>query len=122
MLHLRLSIFAPQPFPPCFMLTMTLRLRLCEPVLQEREHADHTLKPLTSQSTAHANALHERCSSLDGHTLPPYNALLTVLRRNWMPPPQVFEHDDHEPNMLTTQSTGHECLLHLRVRTSAGQA
>jgi len=57
--------------------------------------------------------LHDCSSTNDGHATPPL-ADCTVTLRVWrcLPPPHVAEHADHADQPLTTQLTGHACVLH----------
>ena len=42
--------------------------------------------------------------------------------RTLKPPPHVLEQSDQAPKLDTTQSTGHSCVLQLRVCASVGHA
>jgi len=99
--------------PPLATGTVTVRDWVCRPpphVCEQIDHADHAL---TTQLTGQGCTLHDRSSTNDGHATPPL-ADCTVTVRVWrcLPPPHVAEHADHADQSLTTQLTGHACVLH----------
>jgi hypothetical protein len=58
-----------------------------------------------------------------GHAAPvPTCACVTVRARLRRPPPHVTEHVDHIDQLLTTQSSGHGCVLHAKASLSGGQS
>ncbi len=58
-----------------------------------------------------------------GHATPPLAAdMLTVRACVCDPEPHETEQDPNVPQSETTQSTGHDCVLHACVLVSAGQA
>jgi len=92
------------------------------PPPHEAEHGDHVrLHALTTQSTGHACVLHACVCSSAGQAAPPLAAAVTTERvLVETPPPHEAEQGDHvRLHALTTQSTGHGCVLHAMVCCNA---
>ena len=82
------------------------------PAAQVFEHADQELHLPTTQSTGQACLLHAREDLRSGHALPPYATFVLMLRAlDCVPEPQDLLQLLQALHVLTTQSTGHACLL-----------
>lgn len=67
--------------------------------------------------------LHGCDSDSTGQTAPPLLAYVRISRvRILLPPPQLTVHIVYDVHSATTQSTGHACVLHAMLSTSAPQA
>jgi hypothetical protein len=78
------------------------------------EHTPTSSHSLVVQSTAHPCVLHAIvCTRSDGHATPPFSAGV-ITTRVWfsVPPPHSTEQVVVFWYALTTQSTGHPCVLH----------
>ena len=97
-----------------------MRERVCEPVPHVLVHASKPLQAETTQSTAHASVLHDCVSERNGHTLPPWSALVVTEReRLCEPPPQLRVQVDHPEKADVMQWIGHGPRLHDSVSLSA---
>ena len=95
-------------------------MRVCEPEPHDAEHMVYWPQAPTTQSTGHACVLHGLLSVNTGHCTPPLDAYVTMLRvRICVPLPHVAVHIVYSDHCPTTQSTGHACVLHVCVSTSA---
>jgi hypothetical protein len=93
--------------PPFAAATVTVRVRLCDPMPHETEHWDQPDQEDTTQSMGQAWVLHSWEPESIGHTLPPkWGATVTDLERDWVPLPQDTVQADHAEKEDTTQSTG----------------
>jgi hypothetical protein len=101
---------------------VTERLRDCAPLLHDLVHVDQAEKAEVAQWMAHACTLQTRVC-VRSHALPPlYSYSMTERERTWPPPPHDLVQVDHAVHAVSTQSTGHEALLQVRISWSCGQA
>ena len=66
-MHQVVSAVAPQATPPCAALRLMWRVRSREPVPQVCVHVVHPPHVPCTQSTGHAEELHDCCSERNGH-------------------------------------------------------
>jgi len=109
--------------PPYAAATRTVRVWRWVPVPHVLSQADQADQALTTQLTAHGWVL-QACSCVRaGHGTPPKAAATATVRVDvCRPRPQVLEQADHAAQPLTTQLTGHGCVLQLWDCDNAGHA
>ena len=122
LLQARLSCRYGQAYPPAVAFCSIDRVRDCNPVPHDLEHADHALKLDTTQCTGQACVLQACVSALWGQALPPFCGWVLIRVRLWKPPPHEFVQVVITPKLLTKQSWGQTCALHGRVSVLCGQA
>ena len=88
----------------------------CEPMPHDLVQVDQAPKGATTQSAAHACALHDRESTPVPQGLPPPAACTSTPRwRHCIPEPQLWLHVCQDPHAALTQSTGQACRLQFRI-------
>ena len=102
---------------------MIERVWLILPPPHDLVQVDQALHMEIWQSTAQAWVLHAEVAVMAGQAAPP-NAMevCTTRARVSVPPPQACEQTPRSTQALTSQSTGHLCVLHWRDSESMGQA
>jgi hypothetical protein len=94
---------------------VTTRVRVWEPEPQVLEQVDQAAQPDTEQWTGHGPTLQVWVLAKVGQAEPPWAASAETLRvRDWLPPPQVLVQVDQAVQPETTQSFGHDTMLHSR--------
>ena len=117
------STSEPHWTPPCTGCVFIVRERACVPPPHEAVHDDHAENADTPQSTGHSCTLHTWVAKSDGHAWPPLTtAAITLRTLSCVPPPHDAEHDCHELQSDTWQSTEHGCALHARCSARSGHA
>jgi hypothetical protein len=81
-LHARRLASGPHALPPCDAAVRVVRERFCDPIPHVCVHAVQVLQSFTTQSAAHASALHSRTSPRFGHT-PAAPFCVTDRDRDW---------------------------------------
>jgi hypothetical protein len=100
-----------------------VRLRDCEPPLQDSVHVDHALNDDTAQCSGHACSLQVRAWRTFAHSTPPKLTSVTGLReRSCEPLPHDAVHVDQALYSDSTQSSGQLLELQPRVSSRYGQA
>eukprot|EP01012_Entosiphon_sulcatum_P065558 TRINITY_DN9450_c0_g1_i5.p2 TRINITY_DN9450_c0_g1~~TRINITY_DN9450_c0_g1_i5.p2 ORF type:complete len:227 (-),score=11.44 TRINITY_DN9450_c0_g1_i5:4257-4937(-) len=112
-LQVRVSFKSGHATPPFDVSMITLRFLDIDPPPHTAVHGENSDHSVTVQSTGQGLLL-QACSSLNcGHWLPPYCGCTEMERwRTCLPPPQLTEQFSHAPQLSTTQSIGHSCVLH----------
>ena len=111
-LQLRVSCWWSHGLPPVAG-WVTLRLRLCVPVLQLVLHVVHAPQADSTQCPGHGCWLHALCSFRYGQAYPPKVAAVVTLRDlDCDPVPHDLVHVDHAPKDDTTQWPAQVCVLH----------
>jgi hypothetical protein len=101
-------LVSPQAAPPWAIGVAIARERVCVPAPHVLEHAPHVSHGASTQSMGQASLLHDWVPLRYGHTWPPSDASVMIVReRLWLPPPHVFVHVLHVLNSDTVQCTGH---------------
>lgn len=106
--------------PPCEALTASKRERAWKPPPHETEQSPHCIHGPGTQSVGHRYLLHDRVCVAAPHGTPPYAMeRATVRLRACSPVPHDLLHWLQLPHSFCTQSTAHECVLHVLFATSA---
>jgi hypothetical protein len=109
--------------PPCMACWVTTRVRDWEPVPQVLVQVAQAVQADTAQWTGHGPTLQVWVLAKVGQAEPPWAASAETLRvRDWLPPPQVLVQVDQAVQPETTQSFGHDTMLHSRDSARAGQS
>jgi hypothetical protein len=121
-LHAAISLNVGHGAPPPDASVTTVRVCVMLPPPHVAEHEPNADHCETTHGTGHACGLHGSCSRRPGHGVPSICAVTTERVRCLKPPLHSAVHPDHEVHSDTTQSTGHNPLLHSFPPESTGQA